>query len=253
MQGLGTVGGATSELFEAHLDWAAKIGRNVGRVLPPSFDEADLQQIAVIEHWRRVELYKSSTGVPYRAYAYLPIKCAVLMACRRRNYKESTHDELKNGETLIDRSPRPDQETLAREECRRAVGSPRYLQRLRVLMALSHLPAEDADLVRQALAGASFEELQLSTPDAKKRLARAVQRLRRQLGLTRSRAVKKAATLPREKLLQALPTMPEADAYLVKRVCVEGQNVAALATTWGMEPAGLESRLRETLATISVV
>ena len=51
------MGGATSELFEAHLDWAAQVGRNVGTTLPPSFDVSDLQQVARDRHWKRVELY----------------------------------------------------------------------------------------------------------------------------------------------------------------------------------------------------
>src|ERR1700733_13710312 len=101
MQALGTCRGAamgadsaTSALFREHLDWAASVGRNVARGLPPSFDLDDLQQIAVIEHWRRVDLYDGASGVPYRAYAYLAIRGAVLMACRRKAYREATHDEL---------------------------------------------------------------------------------------------------------------------------------------------------------------
>jgi len=54
----------------------------------------------------------------------------------------------------------------------------------------------------------------------------------------------------RERLLEALPTLPAADAYLVRRVHLEGQNVATLAATWGMEPSRLESRLRDTQAAV---
>src|SRR5579862_4320825 len=75
-------------LFEEHFDWAANVGRSVARCMPPSFDPDDLSQIAVIEHWRRVELYDRTTGVPYRAYAYQAIRGAVLMSCRRRHYRE---------------------------------------------------------------------------------------------------------------------------------------------------------------------
>ena len=81
----------------------------------------------------------------------------------------------------VDAAPRPDQAMLIGEERRQLAGSQTYLRRLRVLMALGRLPVEDADLVRQVLAGASEEELEASTPGAKKRLSRSVQRLKRAL------------------------------------------------------------------------
>jgi len=175
------VDSAAPSLFEEHLEWAANGGRSVARGLPPSFDPDDLQQIAVIEHWRRVELYDGSTGVPYRAYAYLPIRGAVLMTCRRKHYREATHEELTPIAAPIDSKLRPDEAMLAHEEHIRMSGPRRYLQRLRVLMSLSCLPAEDAELVRQILAGAQGVELELAAPGAKRRLSSVVRKLRREL------------------------------------------------------------------------
>ena len=76
-----------SPVFEEHQTWAASIERSVRRKLPPSFDVQDLAQIALIQHWRCVEQYDPARGVPYRAYAYFPIRGAVLMACRRREHR----------------------------------------------------------------------------------------------------------------------------------------------------------------------
>jgi hypothetical protein len=50
-----------------------------------------------------------------------------------------------------------------------------------------------------------------------------------------------------EALRAALATMPAADAYLVRRVHLEGENIAALAAAWSIEPSCLKSRLAETL------
>ena len=253
---------AAAELFEEHKEWAASVGRKIHRKLPPSFAVDDLEQKAVIAHWHCVEAFDASKGVPYHGYAYLTVRGAVLMSCRRKAYREATHQPLEfdepNGRghsggatgsgdkarnVPVDQRPRADQELLAREEQRRLAGSQLYVQRLRLLMAVSRLPAEERDVVRQVLDGADIEEVDSVTPGAKRRLAAAVRKLKRELVPTvRPAVVKPAATLPREKLPAALPTMPEADAYLVRRVNLEGQSVAALAAVWGVEPAHLESR-----------
>lgn len=100
------------------------------------------------------------------------------MACRRRRYQDATHDELKNGSDLVDARHATDDEMLASEEQRKLAGSRIYLQRLRVLMSLSILPAEDAELVRRVLCGADWFELDHA---AQVRLGRAGRKLRRAL------------------------------------------------------------------------
>jgi DNA-directed RNA polymerase specialized sigma subunit len=47
----------------------------------------DLEQEAVIAHWRCVEAFDASKGVPYRGYAYFTVRGAVLMSCRRKHYR----------------------------------------------------------------------------------------------------------------------------------------------------------------------
>ena len=44
--------------------------------------------------------------------------------------------------------------------------------------------------------------------------------------------------------------MPAADAYLVRRIHLEGHAVEKLAAVWGIEPAQLESSLGEMLAVL---
>ena len=137
------------------------------------------------------------------------------MSCRRKAYREATHEPLefekpnKPGESggsqkniPIDERPRVDQEMLVREDQRRRAGSELYVQRLRVLIAVANSPVLQRDVVRQVLAGADIEELDRVTPGAKKLLMAGVRKLKRELALT-PRAVAKP---------------------VVRRVCVDGQS-----------------------------
>jgi len=180
--------GATQALFDEHLEWASAIARKVSRKLPPSFDVDDLEQEARIEHWKRVRMYDSATGVPYRAYAYQPIWGACMMRCRRRNYREATHASLSesaeandtrtHAELLVDPRPIPDKSFLLVEE-EPASARRESWQLATIYSLLDNLPAEDAALVRRALAGASIEELVCFMPSARRRLAVASGRLKR--------------------------------------------------------------------------
>jgi hypothetical protein len=177
-------GGAREALFELHRLWAESIGRSVSRGLPPSFDIDDLKQTAVIEHWHRVLLFEPLLGVPYRAYAYCWIRNAVRMTCRRKHYREATHEELKQGSDargfVIDPSPNAEATMLRREERRNVSGPRAYRQRAKIRVAMAILPNEDADLVRAVLfAGVDVDALERSAPGSRRRLTRAVGRLRR--------------------------------------------------------------------------
>ncbi len=167
------------ELFRAHLGWAESIGEAVHRRMPFFFDVCDLRQEAVIEHWHRVERYDPARNDNYRAYAYFPIHCAVLMFCRRRNYREATHEEL-----LLDHADRTETRAdvvlLEREERRNVLGPRAY----------------------------------------------------RQL----------------QKVRAALPSLMPADAYLVRRVYLEGADEASLCELWHVDPKALGIRLRRALA-----
>jgi RNA polymerase sigma factor (sigma-70 family) len=173
-------------LFDEHQDWAASIAKRVRRGLPPSFDLADLAQAALIQHWRCVESFDASLHVPYRAYAYPAIHGAVLMSCRRRNYREATHEELKESHPHVDRRQRPDESVLAREDWRNRLGPQLYRQRVKVRMALEMLPAEEAYVLRRVfLEGVEVESLAVTWGMDGKAFARlvgaAVRRLKREV------------------------------------------------------------------------
>ena len=174
----------THDLFDANLEWAAMIGRSVARKMPPCFDVQDLEQAARIEHWRRVQLFDETAGVPYRAYASRAVRGAALMACRRRAYRESVHDQLDDAAShphAIDHRLNAEEQMLAREERRNVDGPREYRRRQKLLAAIAALPADEADLVRQVLDGADIEEIDRATPGARKRFTKAVGKLRREI------------------------------------------------------------------------
>jgi RNA polymerase sigma factor (sigma-70 family) len=266
------VGGPCEALFELHRPWAESIGASVHHGMPPSFDMDDLKQVALIEHWRRVQVYNPALNDNYRAYAYFPIRGAVLMSCRRRNYREATHEQLASydGErttdgargwsgrkgkwvkvgggrvnSVLDTRESAEAAMLRREEQRLLAGSRLYVERLRLLMAVSPLPADERDVVRLVLGG-----VDVTDREARTRLSRAVRRLKRALARDPKPESKPAPAPSREGLLAALPSLPPADAYLLRRVHLEGVPVAALAAIWGIQLSNLESRLRETLSAV---
>jgi RNA polymerase sigma factor (sigma-70 family) len=248
-------GGLCEALFELHRPWAESIGRSVKRGLPPSFDIDDLEQEARIQHWRCVGVFDPGRGVPYRAFAYFAIRGAVLMSCRRGHYREATHEPLIG--VHLDGRGAPDELLIRRQERRNVAGPREYRQRVKLRVALASLPAEDSDLVRQVLAGADVVELERSAPGTRTRLSRAVYRLKRELKrlpqpqrMTDPPRCELAAQLSPEELRAAIACLPPADAYLVRRVHLDGQSVAALAAVWGVEASQLETRLREALAAV---
>ena len=192
-------------LFEEHLEWAASIGRSVGRHLPPSFDVKDLEQIARIAHWRCCESYDATpapgflSGVPYRGYAYKPIHGAVLMACRRRNYREATHEELRDRH--IDQKGRPDDILLAKEQRRNSTGPKEWRQRQRLQRGLVMLSAKDAYLIRRVFlerveAESLAQAWKLDEKEFVRQVGAAVRRLKRLM-----RNVTTAVTAPRARPL----------------------------------------------------
>lgn len=102
------------ELFAAHLAWAHEIARKEHRHLPPSFDVEDLQQVAAIEHWKRTGSYDETRNNSYQGYAYLAVRGAVLMACRRRHWVAATSEELPMNQ--VDDAPSAEEQLIAEEE-----------------------------------------------------------------------------------------------------------------------------------------
>lgn len=166
-------------LFHQHLSWAETIGRNVARGLPPSFDLEDLIQLARIAHWKRCNLYDPSTGVPYRAYAYAAIQGEVMMACRRRAYRDATHDELVG--QFVDSTPDAEQTVLAKETRRNVTGPREYRQLAKVRAAIEQLPASEAYLLKRVyLDGIDIESLsECWGSDLSKHARRAATKLKR--------------------------------------------------------------------------
>ena len=102
------------------------------------------------------------------------------MSCRRREYREKTHEPLLQiGGAFLDGRPNPEEVMLRREERKNVQGPREYRQRVRLRVALALFPAEDSDLVRQVLAGADVGELERSAPGTRKRLSAAMRRLKR--------------------------------------------------------------------------
>jgi RNA polymerase sigma factor (sigma-70 family) len=98
---------APEELFKRNCAWAAVIARNVARKLPDNFDPGDLLQEALIEMWKRAQLYKPAngrpgrdpSGTPFQAYAYLAVRGACLMSVRRKAWLEAKHASLSDAST----------------------------------------------------------------------------------------------------------------------------------------------------------
>ena len=167
-------------LFEEHRVWAESIAKAVRRRLPPSFELDDLKQTALIAHWGCVEQFDPSRGVPYRAFAYMKIQGAILMSCRRRHYREATHEELEG--THVETRPNPERRVLQKAEAHKA-----YMVKRRRLATIgtiiTKIDPADAYLVRRVLNGADAEVLTKTwggDPKAwERRIKKAVARLKR--------------------------------------------------------------------------
>jgi DNA-directed RNA polymerase specialized sigma subunit len=115
-------------LFRDNLEWAAAVARNVHRKVPPSFDLADLEQVARIEMWKRVLLYEADNGrpgrdphgTPFRAYAHMYVRGAALMFARRRAWKDGTAEAISERE--VDPALRPDEQIERRQEAKNVFG-----------------------------------------------------------------------------------------------------------------------------------
>lgn len=161
------------KLFDDNHEWAVAIARQVHRKLPPSFDVEDLEQIARIEMWKRCELYDpfNAKGVPFQAYAHVYVRGAVLMHCRRRNWREATHLSLSDAvqqagevETQPIEAPRspvldPEQNLIEKRE-RKITGQRTQRQSAWLRRAIDELSAMDAYLVkRYHVDGVDLDEL----------------------------------------------------------------------------------------------
>jgi RNA polymerase sigma factor (sigma-70 family) len=145
------------QLVKDNWDWAADIAHKASHNLPPSFDISDLEQEAYIALWRQAEKFDESRGVPFRGYAYMAVRGAVLMSVRRRNYTASTADELAGD--YADYWPSPEIELLDQED-RERVRWRDSKRRKRVLGLMEQLPQFEQFLIKRAyLDGDALEDL----------------------------------------------------------------------------------------------
>jgi DNA-directed RNA polymerase specialized sigma24 family protein len=138
-------------LFTDNQEWAKAIARKIARALPPSFDSDDLEQEALIEHWKRTLEYEPERfpGVPYKGYAHIYVRAAVLMRCRRKYYTEATRDEL-HSEMVYGGPPIDQQISEQREQVRVDRRTRRRIRKIK--QQLATFPSEaylEAFLVRR--------------------------------------------------------------------------------------------------------
>lgn len=169
------------ELFQQNIGWARAIARNIARKLPPSFDPGDLEQEALIETWKRAERFDGDNerGTPFRAYAYMAVRGAVLMSIRRRAWKEGTAEEISRD--AIDTGMRPD-ERIHHHQVEKAARRRHLRRKAWLLEAIEELPPVDAFLVKRVYCeGAEVENmadmLGMERRAASRRLAGVVKRL----------------------------------------------------------------------------
>jgi len=81
-------------LFSENVSWVRGIARSVKKTLPASFDFEDLVQEGLIEMWRRAQIYDPTVNDSFQAYAYMAVRGAMLMKCRRRHWLDATADRV---------------------------------------------------------------------------------------------------------------------------------------------------------------
>ncbi len=187
-------------LVEENKGWAAAIGREVHRKLPPSFDAGDLEQTAIIEMWHRAKLYDSANdrGTPFRAFAYQYVRGAVLMSVRRRAFVDATGDPIDP--KAVCPAPAPDQVVAAKQHKKNVEGPRQYRQRVWLLGAIDRLKSLDAYMVyavyiHEREVGEVAERFGMQPQQVSRRLAGIVKRLRS----TRARDLEKAKRRKRKR------------------------------------------------------
>lgn len=196
---------ARDQLLQRNLEWATLIAKKIHRTLPPSFDEADLVQVAWVELWKRSELFKGKldNNAHFQGYAYLYVRGACLMSVRRGTFVEATHEELVTwdaddhgrshpdgppggyrGDPIaepLDPAPIPGEHT---ERMREILGNEQRIgfQRHIVRRRMAGMPFVDRLLIEQVLEGKSMDEMArsrgISTLKLSRRISAVVKRLK---------------------------------------------------------------------------
>lgn len=160
------------------------IARRLARQLPPSFDMEDLGQEGLIALWRYAQSYNPAKNDNFRGYAYLGIRGAMLMKCRRKEWTAANGEELEP--QMVCAGPNPEAGLQHARETRIADYS-RAGQRGEIVKRLRLFPPEaylERYLVeRHHLDGIETDVLSkltgMTETDVKKRLRSGVRRLKK--------------------------------------------------------------------------
>ena len=80
---------------EENLDLVKPIATSIRLRLPPSFELDDLLQAGMVGLLDAAAKYEPTFKVPFRFYAQIRIRGAILDTCTRRHYRNATHSELE--------------------------------------------------------------------------------------------------------------------------------------------------------------
>ncbi len=83
-----------NRLVEENLDLVRQIAKFVMKSLPPCFELDDLVQAGNIGLMDAATKYDPSRGVPFRVYASQRVRGEIKESCRRKRYRDNTHEEL---------------------------------------------------------------------------------------------------------------------------------------------------------------
>lgn len=117
------------------LDLVEPIAKALHASLPPSFDIDDIIQNGMLGLLDAATKYNASLNVPFGAYARTRIRGAILDSVRRKNWVESTRDELTERHQEQGRQP----DTIESIE----TGRMRHILR----KAIATLPDRERDLI----------------------------------------------------------------------------------------------------------
>jgi RNA polymerase sigma factor (sigma-70 family) len=87
---------SADELAKQHFPWADGIAARIAGRLPSSFEREDLIQEARLATWKKAREYDPSRGVPFESFAFRAVAGACYMTARRRGWRDSTHEELRD-------------------------------------------------------------------------------------------------------------------------------------------------------------
>ena len=108
-------------LVEENLDLVRPIAVGIHRRLPPSFELDDLLQAGRVGLLDAATKYRPDTGVPFRCYAGIRIRGAILDTVTRRHWRNATHAELEAACFEIPAKVEPIDVAIARRQFRKKV------------------------------------------------------------------------------------------------------------------------------------